>query len=48
MAGEGSPGAVAGADGVFLLSGPPPFEGAYPAFAERFSLLGPFSLEGEA
>lgn len=48
MAGEGLPGAVAGADGVFLLSGPPPFEGAYPAFAERFSLLGPFSLEGEA
>ena len=35
-------------DGVFLLSGPPPFESVYPAFAERFSLLGPFSLEAEA
>lgn len=35
-------------DGVFLLSGPPPFESVYPAFAERFSLLGPFSLEAGA
>jgi hypothetical protein len=35
-------------DGVFLLSGPPPFESVYPAFAERFSLVGPFSLETEA
>jgi glutamate racemase len=34
-------------DGVFLLSGPPPFEDVYHAFASRFSLLGPFSLEGK-
>lgn len=36
------------ADGVFLLSGPPPFEDGYEAFAGRYGLLGPFSLEGEA
>jgi glutamate racemase len=34
-------------DGVFLLSGPPPFEEAYTGFARRFGLLGPFSLEGK-
>lgn len=32
-------------DGVFILSGPPPFEEVYSAFAERFGLLGPFSLD---
>lgn len=48
--GEGAltSGGTAGPDGVFLLSGPPPFESVYSAFAERFSLSGPFSLETEA
>jgi glutamate racemase len=48
-AGRGAAGVTGGRaappDGVFLLSGPPPFESVYPAFAARFSLLGPFSLE---
>ena len=32
-------------DGVFLLSGPPPFEKVYASFAARYSLAGPFSLD---
>jgi glutamate racemase len=48
---DGRPAAQAGAadaDGVLLLSGPPPFEKAYAAFALRYLLAGPFSLEARA
>jgi glutamate racemase len=40
-------GSEGGRDGVFLLSGPPPFESVYQGFSARFRLLGPYSLEGK-
>ena len=34
-----------GLDGLFLLSGKPPFEERYSEFARLFRLKGPYSLE---